>query len=672
MKGIGEVSLQKLNQAGIFTKFDLINFLPKNYRSIDFVENIEDVVPGEVTVRARAKNIKLKRTNRFLTILTAELEDDTSKILAVWFNQPYRQKQIEKGEFYFSGKYEFSAGKYQLMNPSVQQVAEKNDNLSENRIQPIYSQIRGLKTSFFTKTIESLKNDILVLNETLPKVIVEKMNLMERSEGIFELHFPSSLENIQKAKWREQIEEYFIAGLASAINGLKNNRQKANKIELNIDLLKQYIDHMPFKLTDDQKKAIWKIAQNINKNHPMNLLLQGDVGSGKTVVAEITSLLVAKSGFQSAFMAPTEILATQHYQKISKNLAKNNIKVKLLTSSIKGKKREQIYADLKTGKIDLLIGTHALIQDEVVFKNLAFVVIDEQHRFGVVQRDKLIKKGNGISPHLLSMTATPIPRSLALTLKNELEVTSIHQKPNGRKPIKTEIFTERNKSLVYENVKSQLEIGHQAYVVCGLIDEDEDEQVQSVKNVYKRLSTKDLKDYRLAILHGKMKPDEKAEIMDKFAKHEIDVLVATTVVEVGVDVANATVIVIETANRYGLSQLHQLRGRVGRNNLDNFCYLISENDKASERLQAIAKSEDGFYLSELDLKMRGMGSLYGSAQHGWFNLEENIAAIKQANENVKYYLEYLDNNNLDLNTELDQLPELKSRIEQFDKLTLLN
>lgn len=671
VKGVGSVSLAKLREAGIESKFDLINFFPRDYQSVNYMANINQVRPGQITIKAKAKNIKLKQTNRVTTILSAELYDDSGSILGVWFNQPYRANQLKSGQFYFSGRFEFARGRYQLTNPSVQMVSRENEELSSNHIRPVYSQVRGLKSSFFDKVIDNLKPDILTLNESMPQIVIDELELMSRSDSLYQLHFPSKLDLIHKAKWREQIEEYFIAGLASALNGLKQNKQLSEPIETDLEVVKKFVEKLPFRLTDDQRKAIWKIIQKLNKNHPMNLLLQGDVGSGKTVVAEIVSLAIVKAGHQVAFMAPTEILATQHYNKISKNLAPFGIKVALLTSSIKGKERKNIYSELESGGLDIVIGTHALIQESVKFKKLALAVIDEQHRFGVAQRQKLLTKAKKM-PHLLSMTATPIPRSLALTIKNELEILSIKQKPLGRLPIETSIHTDKHKDEVYAKMIAELQKGRQGYIVCGLIEEDEDDQIKSVENIYKKLSKNEFKDYRLAILHGKLKSEEKTKIMQDFLDKQVDVLIATTVVEVGVDVPNATVMMIEDADNYGLSQLHQLRGRIGRSNHQSYCYLISSRDGSNERLQAIASSEDGFYLSEIDLKMRGMGSFYGKEQSGWFNLEANFDAIKTANRGVKIFLDWLASNNLDLASELEKFPELSERIGQFDQITVLN
>ncbi|MGI6612617.1 MAG: ATP-dependent DNA helicase RecG [Candidatus Nanosyncoccaceae bacterium] len=669
IKGVGTVSLDKLNRAGINSKFDLICFLPRGYQSINFVKSLAEVQPGEITVLARATNIKARRTSRVTTILTADLEDETGKIQAIWFNQPYRARQIQIGKFYFTGKFDLNRGRYQLMNPSVKQANRENANLARDHLEPIYSQAQGLKSSFFNKIIEDIKPDILTLNESLPDVVVRELDLMSRSDAMYQLHFPTNPELLQKAQWRVQFEDYFLASLASTINGLSRQAQKTNVIKDDVELVKKFLAGLEFELTADQKRAVWKIMQQMSSGQPMNLLLQGDVGSGKTLVSEIISLLTVKAGFQVAVLAPTEVLARQHLASFKRDLKSFKVKIAELTGSTKDKKA--VYEKIKQGKTDVVVGTHALFQEKVEFKNLALVVIDEQHRFGVDQRQAIVAKAK-LMPHLLAMTATPIPRSLALTIRNEVTIASIRQKPANRLPILTEVYSNHNRLAVYEKIKEQLEQGRQVYVVCGRIDESDEEQRDSVEAVYKTLQKGILSDYKLAILHGKLKPVEKDELMINFKADKIDVLVSTTVIEVGVDVPNATAIAIHDAENYGLAQLHQLRGRVGRSDLQSYCYLLTSLDEPNERLQAIANSQDGFYLSEVDLRLRGAGNIYGSQQHGWFKTEFNLQAVEKAQEAVKIYLDDLKAKNKTPQDDLDNFPELKERLEQFDQIRILN
>ena len=672
IRGVGEASLEKLHQAGIFSQLDLIYFLPREYRVVNFCRQIADIQPGQVTIRAKAAKISHRRgQKRFLEITTAELEDSSGKILATWFNQPYRQKQLASGEFYFSGEYSFQRGQFQLLNPSVQTVTSASiQRLARDFIEPIYSSVRGLKTSFLAKAISKLNGEIMLLDEILPTIIIQKLGLLSRSDALYQLHFPTSLEQVKQAKWRYLIEKYLIANLATLIAKEIGQTRTATCIKPDYDLVKQFVNSLPFQLTDDQRKASFRILENLNHTSALNCLLQGDVGSGKTIAALIVALVVIKQGGQVAFMAPTEILASQHFKTAQKLLQTFDVRTEILTSSLKKSAKQQLYQDLQAGKIDLIIGTHALIQPEVEFANLQLVVIDEQHRFGVMQRQALAQKSLS-QPHLLSMTATPIPRSLALVLKNELMIVSIRQKPASRLPIKTQLMSQPQ--VAYQAIRNQLAEGRQGYIVCSLIDHSTDLDRQSVEKTYQTLAKGEFKDYRLATLHGKMKSDEKEQIMRDFLAGMYDLLITTTVVEVGVDVPNATVMLIQDAENYGLSQLHQLRGRIGRGLAQSYCYLLSNaSADANQRLQEIVKSQDGFYLAEVDLKLRGMGDLFGQSQHGWFDLDANLEAIEAAATGCELYQQDLVQRQVTAQADLQNYPELWSQIEQFDRLTILN
>lgn len=673
IKGIGEVSLAKLHQAGINTRLDLIYFLPRDYRTVNFFRRIADVRPGQITIKASASNINHRRgQKRFLEITTAELEDNSGKILATWFNQPYRQKQLAHGEFYFSGEYSFNRGQFQLLNPSVQAAtASAKKRLEQDFIEPIYSTVRGLKSSFLSKAIAGLASEILILDELLPEVVVRQMGLMARSDALYQLHFPSSLKQIKQAKWRYLIEKYLVANLASLVSAEQGKTLASATITPDYELVKQFVTSLPFALTDDQRKAIWQILETM-KNDPLNCLLQGDVGSGKTVVALVVALVVARQGGQVALMAPTEILANQHFQTAQQFLEPFGVKIALLTSALKKSAKQQLYTQLQAGEIDLVIGTHALIQSDVMFANLQLAIIDEQHRFGVLQRQALAEKAR-LKPHLLSMTATPIPRSLALVLKNELKIISIHHKPATRRPIQTTIIPKNKRALMFDDLRAQLDQGRQAYVICNLIEAGDESSRQSVEATYQALTKGELKNYRLATLHGKLKPDEKETIMRQFVAGEFDVLIATTVVEVGVDVPNATVMIIQDAENYGLSQLHQLRGRIGRGQYQSYCYLLSGGStEDNQRLAEIEKSDDGFYLAEVDLNMRGMGDLFGQSQHGWFDLDANIEAIEASAQACEIYRQDVVSRGQTIGDDLQKYPELWQQISQFDNLTILN
>ena len=429
-----------------------------------------------------------------------------------------------------------------------------------------------------------------------------------------------------------------------------------------------FVKHLPFELTGAQRRAALEIIQDIEQQTPMNRLLQGDVGSGKTVVAGLAAHQAAHHGFQTALMAPTEILASQHAETLTKLLQPFGVTVGLLTGSVKGVARKTLYEQIATGAVDVVIGTHALIQETVNFHKLGFVVIDEQHRFGVKQRQELLKKSDHM-PHLLAMTATPIPRSLALTVYGELDVSILNELPKGRKPIATKIWSPNSRAQLYAAMDKEIAECRQAYVICSLIDDNPDNEIKSVESEYVKLQNSIFKHRRIGLLHGKMKPDEKDMVMSEFSAGALDILVSTTVVEVGVDVPNATVMMIENADRFGLSQLHQLRGRVGRSSHQSYCYLVmSDSSKPSQRLKEIEKSNDGFYLAEVDLKLRGPGEIYGRAQHGALNLQiatlSDTKLIARAQKAAKAFVASGD--------DLLQYKQLAAQVEQYQRLTTLN
>jgi ATP-dependent DNA helicase RecG len=620
IKGVGEKTAEQFALAGLHTVNDLITFLPRAYEDFSHVSSIADIQPGKMTIKARCEKIATRPVRRGLRITTATLADETGKLQAVWFNQPYREKQLKTGEeFYFSGEFEYNFNRYQLSNPSAEKVSDMP--VQTDRILPVYRSIQGLKTTVVRKILAELRPLMTMLPETLPENIVKSEKLMSRSEAILAMHFPETNEDITRAKERIGFEELFALLLASQLNRQENAKLHGWKIPFNQQVVKAFVKELPFELTGAQRIAAWDILQDFEKEAPMNRLLQGDVGSGKTVVAGLAARQAAHEGFQTALMAPTEILASQHAETLNKLLSPFGVSVGLLTGSVKGKVREQLYKAIKDGSVDVVVGTHALIQSGVEFHQLGFVVIDEQHRFGVNQRQELLKKSKRM-PHLLAMTATPIPRSLALTVYGELDVSILNERPKGRKDIATKIWSPNSRPQLYALIDEQLKQGRQAYVICSLIDNNPGNELKSVQAEFKRLDIGVFKHRRIGLLHGKLKPSEKEAVMKQFSEGEIDILVSTTVVEVGVDVPNATVILIEDAGRFGLAQLHQLRGRVGRSDHQSYCYLMmSDSGAPSQRLKEIEKSNDGFYLAEVDLKLRGPGEIYGRAQHGELNLQ---------------------------------------------------
>jgi len=667
VKGIGEKTGEQFALAGIRTVDELIHFLPRAYEDFSEVTRIIDIHPGKMTIKAICEKISTRPVRRGLRITTATLVDDSGKLQAVWFNQPYRETQLKSGEeFFFSGEFEFNYNRYQLTNPSAEKVSEMP--VQTDRILPIYRSIKGLKTPLVRKILSELRPLMTMLPETIPGTIIKSESLISHSQALLGMHFPKELKDISEAKERLAFEELFELLLASQLNRQENAKLQGWHIPFDQEVVKTFVEKLPFELTNAQRLAAWEILQDFEKEVPMNRLLQGDVGSGKTVVAGLAARQAAHEGFQTALMAPTEILASQHAETLSNLLSPFGLTVGLLTGSVKGQARKELYAAIAAGDVNVLVGTHALIQETVIFHKLGFVVIDEQHRFGVKQRQELLKKSEHM-PHLLAMTATPIPRSLALTVYGELDVSILNELPKGRKPIKTKIWSPNSRTQLYELVDVEITKGRQAYVICSLIDDNPENEIKSVQAEYKKLQNSTFKHRKIGLLHGKLKSDEKEAVMQSFANGEIDILVSTTVVEVGVDVPNATVMIIEDADRFGLSQLHQLRGRVGRSSYQSYCYLVtSSSAKPSERLREVEKSNDGFYLAEVDLKLRGPGEIYGRAQHGALNLQIATLAdtklIARAQRAAKTFVAS--------GVDLLQYKELAMRVRHYQRLTTLN
>lgn len=676
IRGVGTRSRDQLSLAGLETVDDLINFLPRTYDDFSQVTPIAELKPGKVTIRARADNVVTRYVRRGMRVTTAVLVDDqNNKIQAVWFNQPYREKQISNGaEFYFSGEFGLSRDRYQLTSPSVEAV--KDLPVQTGRVLPIYPSRKGLKPALTRKILAEIRPLMAMIPETLPPKIVTEEKMISRASAIIGMHFPESVEQAEVARKRLEFEELFGLILAARLNKQDNNRLDGYDIKFNQPKIKEFVSSLPFAMTSAQKRALWDILQNFESEKPMNRLLQGDVGSGKTVVAGIAAYQAALSGFQSAFMAPTEILAKQHAETLSKLLLPFNIEVALLTGSVKGKNRTILLERIADGSAQIVVGTHALFQTSVKFARLGFAVIDEQHRFGVKQRQELLSKGTDTTgtrmPHLLAMTATPIPRSLQLTLFGDLDISILNELPLGRKPILTKIVSPQSRAQMNDKIHAELEDGRQAYFIAPLIESNEKSEQESVSSLAKKL-TKDFKDFRIGILHGKLSAESKEKIMRQFAEHELDILVSTTVVEVGVDVPNASVIVIENADQFGLSQLHQLRGRVGRGDAQSFAFLVqSDTNPPTRRLREIERSNDGFYLAEVDLQSRGAGEIYGTAQHGQLNLQvANLADTKliaRAARAVDRFMVDVSNNP----DTLLKYKELNREVSKYQRLTTLN
>lgn len=671
IKGVGPKTAQALAAAGLTMVSDALNFLPRAYEDYSTAVNIADLQPGKVTVKAHCESVSTRIVRRGLRITTAVLADKSGKVKAVWFNQPYRETQLKSdAEFIFSGQFGMQYNRYQINNPSVELAKEIAKTAAENNseIQPVYKSIKNLRPKTVQDLMKNIRPIMDFLPETLPENIIRRQKLVSRSEAVKFLHAPKTHEEISRGRERLAFEELFEMILAAQFNKQEQTRLTGWKIPFNKSVVKNFVDQLPFPLTNAQRRAAWQILQDLESDHPMNRLLQGDVGSGKTVVAGLVAAEVAKAGFQTAIMAPTEILAQQHAKTLDELLSPFGVSVALLTGHVKGAARSQLLDNLASGNIDVVVGTHALIQEKVAYHKLGFAVIDEQHRFGVKQRQALLEKSD-FMPHLLSMTATPIPRSLALTLYGELDISILDELPSGRQPIQTKIWSPASAPKLYESIENELAKGRQAYVICPLIDDNPDNDKKSVEAEYNKLSKTIFSHRRVGLLHGKLPAEEKAEVMQKFADGELDMLVSTTVVEVGVNVPNATVMLIENADNFGLSQLHQLRGRVGRGKYQSFCHLMmSGHDKPSQRLREIEKSQDGFYLAEVDLKLRGPGEIYGKMQHGDLNLKiaslADTALIARAQVEAERFVKE--------GQDLLQYNHLAHAVSRYQRLTVLN
>ncbi len=632
---LGLTTTKKLNKLGINTIYDLLFYFPFKYDIFKktFIKNLQPNT--KVCIVAQIEIIQNKRSiYKKINITEAILNDGTGKLKVVWFNQPFLGKILKVGDMIsLAGKIDLDFSGYLMVSPIYEKI-NSGTSLHTQGIIPHYHLTEKLSQ----KQLRFLINKVIPLakqiKDWLPTEIKQKLKLLNLAEAIQKIHFPQNKSDIQKARKRLAFDELFLIQIQTQLIRKNLNKYKAPIIPFAKKQIKNFVNNLPFKLTNSQRKAAWEIIQDMEKDKPMVRLLEGDVGSGKTMVAIIAMLnAVANSkNNQAVIMVPTEILAIQHYQTITYFLKNFNTKIALITRGEKKlnfqeKKfsKKKILEIIKKGEAQIIIGTHTLIQEELKFKNLVLAIIDEQHRFGVEQRKLLIKKvGNKtIMPHLLSMTATPIPRSLALALYGDLDLSIITEMPKGRKKIITKIVPEKKRQAAYNFIKKQLKQGRQVFVICPLIDSSDKLGVKSVKEEYKKLKEQIFSEFNIEILHGRLKHKKKEEIMQNFLNKKIDILVSTSVVEVGVDISNATIMIIEGAERFGLSQLHQFRGRVGRGKHQSYCFAFTnnKNKKTLERLHAFEKYHDGFNLAKIDLKFRGPGEVYGTAQKGFPELK---------------------------------------------------
>ena len=617
IKGVGPSRVRQLNKLGIFTLEDIITYYPRGYEDRGKKKNIVDLIDGEEALIeavcvSKMSEIKIRKN---MSIYKLVVRDDTATCTITWFNAFYLKSKFIKGETYkFYGKVKRRLNQIEMMTPTFD---ESENSQNTGKIIPIYPSIGEISQNVLRKIIENgLKETDGQLEETLPDYLIKDYKIMERNEAIKNIHFPETFEKYNEARKRLVFEELLIMQLA--LLSFKNNYDKNIKgIKFDTEAkISEIIDKLPFKLTNAQLKVLEEIDSDMESEKSMNRLLQGDVGSGKTAVAMCSAFKAVKSGCQATIMVPTAILARQHYENFKKMLADFNINCELLVSGTTKKQKEILLEKLKSGEIDIIIGTHALLEENVEFKKLGLVVTDEQHRFGVRQRSTITSKGS--NPDVLVMSATPIPRTLALILYGDLDISIIDELPPNRQKIDTYAVNYSKEERINEFIKQQINEGRQAYIVCPLVEESEEINAKSVMELAEKYKNEVFKEYKVEYLHGKLKKKEKDDIMARFKNKDIDILISTTVIEVGVDVPNATVMVIENAERFGLATLHQLRGRVGRGQYKSYCILKYKGtgENTRERMKIMVDTNDGFKISEKDLELRGSGEFFGTKQHG--------------------------------------------------------
>ena len=610
--GVGPERARSFAKKGIKTAEDLLYYLPRGHEDRTKFFEIADCPVGEfVCIKAKVYSpVRETRIKKNFNIYSMVVFDDSSALNVVWYNNRFVKNAFRSGEeVLFYGKVEMSRGKKELLNP----VYEKSENQRFiGKIVPVYPLFGNITQKVIAGLVEQAMEKCGSFYEYIPKAILERYDICDINFAMKNIHFPDDFESYSIARKRFVFEELLFLQLA--LSGKRNENEKMERTPFSdTECVQEFIDLLPYKLTGAQIRVINDICKNFKSKKPMNRLVQGDVGSGKTVVAAAGMYVASKNGYQSAIMAPTEILATQHFNTFTELFKNCNIKCVLLTSGTKNKKA--IHEEIKDGKYDVIIGTNAIIEKSVEYKNLGFVVADEQHRFGVSQRARLTAKGE--NPNTLIMTATPIPRTLSLILYGDLDVSVIDELPPGRKPVKTYAVGEDMRKRIYAFLDKHIKNGSQAYVVCPLIEESEKSDLANAKEIYERLKMI-FPDLSIGLIHGRMKPAEKEQVMQDFVENKIQILVSTTVIEVGVNVPNSNIMVIENAERFGLSTLHQLRGRVGRGQDEAFCIMFPKgtSDITKKRMETLCASNDGFYISEQDLKLRGPGDFFGTRQHG--------------------------------------------------------
>ncbi|MBL7141501.1 ATP-dependent DNA helicase RecG [Patescibacteria group bacterium] len=707
---VGKTTAKQMEKLDIKTAGDLLSHYPFRYDDYSKILSIKDLKAKKSgTIKAKINLIANHRSPRKKMVITeAIVSDQTDSIKVIWFNQPFLTKALKSGQqVYLAGKIDYDDYYgLQLTNPSYELYKDRSP-IHTGRLVPIYSTTSNLSQKQIRFLIRQTLPVIQEIQDWLPRTIRIKYNLTSLCFALEQIHFPQNKKWLEKSIHRLKFDELFLIQVRNQLIRQKIKSRTAPLIKFKLEKTKKFVKSLPFKLTDPQRKSSWEIINDLGKNSPMNRLLEGDVGSGKTIVAVIAILNTILNHYQVAYMAPTEILAEQHFKNITELFAplkKNSLtefkkfRIALLTreniktnpapeprrraSSLRDKqarcgagkskkiKKSELLKQISLGKIDLVIGTHALIQEKIKFKNLGLAIIDEQHRFGVEQRSALIQQSTNYSPHFLSMTATPIPRSVALTLYGDLDLSIIDQLPPGRKKVITKIVGPEKIKDVYQFIRTEIKKGHQIFITCPLIDPSDKLGVKSVKEEFKKLSEKIFPDFEIALLHGKLKTNQKGKIMKDFVENKINILISTTVVEVGIDVPNASIMIIEGAERFGLAQLYQLRGRIGRSPHQSYCFLFleSKGKKAKKRLQALLTAKNGFELAEKDLQLRGPGEIFGTGQSGFLaNLKiaklSDVEIIKQAQQaGQQIFQQGLD---------LKEYPLLKNKIDELIQITHL-
>ncbi len=655
LKGVGPARAAALKKLGVENVYGLLYYPPRAWVDRSVIKPISKLIPGErETVRGIVVMSSTQKVRFKLSITKVVVQDKTGHITAAWYNQPYIEKQFKKGdEVIMHGKIDMYRGMLQINTPEYE-ISSPDETMQAgvnvNRIVPVYPLTESFTQKQFRAIIKNaLDNYLQYAAEYLPEEFRKKFGLIQLQQSLAGIHFPDTFESLEKAKYRLIFDEFFMVQFALNLKKQKAETQKGHVFNITGEYKEIFRKHLPFKLTGAQRRVVEEIKKDVTTGRPMNRLVQGDVGSGKTVVALIAAVIAKDSGFQSAILAPTEILASQHMKTAAKLLEETGIKADLILGGAATKDKKAALERLKTGETDIVIGTHAIIQETVEFKNLGLAVIDEQHRFGVMQRAALLGKSE-IKPHVLIMTATPIPRTLAMTVYGDTDVSVIDELPPGRKPVKTVLFSGANRDKLYNFMEERLKEGGQIYMVYPLVDVSEKVDLKSAIESEKETALR-FPGYKTAIVHGQMKKEERAAIMADFKEKKIDILAATTVIEVGIDIPNASVMVIEHAERFGLSQLHQLRGRVGRGDRQSYCILAGEpgTEDGFKRLSVMASTSDGFKIAEEDLALRGPGEFLGTRQHGLpeFRLA-NLITDRKILESARQAAEWLLSANCDM------------------------